>query len=191
MDTERRRSRDYHWLLGDKSDPNKITIKIERQIWKHVRHDDEGRRSWHVEGVTVCSGRCRLAGCNAAARSGMVEYEHLLPPQPAEVLGHDARDHVWAARCRPLRDQLHRRCRVVLRLRRERPSSRRAAEKRDELATFHSITSSASNCNELGTSSPSARAVCILITNSNLVDCTTGRLAGFAPFRIRPVYTPT
>src|SRR5262247_921035 len=79
MDTERRRNRDYHRLLGDKSDPNKITIKIERQIWKHVRHDDEGRRSWHVESVTVRSGRCRLAGCNAAARSGMVEYDHLLP----------------------------------------------------------------------------------------------------------------
>src|SRR5262249_24570571 len=91
---ERRRNRDYHRRLSDKSDPNKITIKIERQIWKHVRHDDEGRRSWHVEGVTVRSGRCRLAGCNAAARSGMVEYDHLLPPQPAEVLGHDARDHV-------------------------------------------------------------------------------------------------
>src|SRR6516164_9273754 len=94
-------------------------IKIERQIWKHVRHDDEGRRSWHAEGITVRSGRCRLAGCNAAARSGMVEYDHLLPPQPAKVLGHDARDHVWAARCRTLCDQLHRPCRIVLRLRRE------------------------------------------------------------------------
>jgi hypothetical protein len=28
-----------------------ITIKIERQIWKHLRHDDERRRSWHVQGV--------------------------------------------------------------------------------------------------------------------------------------------
>src|SRR5262245_14537 len=123
MDTERRRSRDYHWLLGDKSDPNKITIKIERQIWKHVRHDDEGRRSWHVEGVTVRSGRCRLAGCNAAARSGMVEYDHLLPPQPAEVLGHDSRDHVWATRSRALCNQLHRPCGIVLRFRRKAANS--------------------------------------------------------------------
>src|SRR5213083_1041351 len=36
---------------------------------------------------------------------------------------------------------------------------------------------------ELGTSRPSARAVCRLITNSNLVDCKTGRSAGFAPLR--------
>src|SRR5262245_64168587 len=93
-------------------------------------------------------------------------------------------------RPRAVEESYHRH-RRLLRARRERPCRRRAAEKRDELATFHSITSSASNCNELGTSSPSARAVCILITNSNLVDCTTGRLAGFAPFRIRPVYTPT
>jgi hypothetical protein len=48
----------------------------------------------------------------------------------------------------------------------------------------YSITSSASNCRELGTSMPSALAVCRLMTNSNLVDCTTGRSAGFSPLRI-------
>jgi hypothetical protein len=47
------------------------------------------------------------------------------------------------------------------------------------------MTSSASNCIELGTSRPSALAVCRLMTNSNLVDCTTGRSAGLEPFRIR------
>jgi hypothetical protein len=48
----------------------------------------------------------------------------------------------------------------------------------------YSIASStlASNCG--GTSSPSALAVCILMTNSNFVDCTTGKSAGFAPLRI-------
>src|SRR5215470_2001212 len=51
---------------------------------------------------------------------------------------------------------------------------------------LYSITSSASNCTELGTSRPSALAVCALITNSNLVDCRTGRSAGVAPLRIRP-----
>jgi hypothetical protein len=34
-----------------------------------------------------------------------------------------------------------------------------AAERRDELAALHSITSSASNCIELGTVSPSGFAV--------------------------------
>src|SRR2546425_1123084 len=72
----------------------------------------------------------------------------------------------------------------LLPARRKRPRGCRAAEKRDELAASHSITSSASNCRELGTSRPSALAVCRLITNSNLVDCKTGRSAGFAPLRI-------
>src|SRR5262249_12378412 len=49
------------------------------------------------------------------------------------------------------------------------------------------IASSASSCNALGTSMPSNLAACALMTNSNLVDCTTGSSAGFAPFRIRPV----
>src|SRR6516162_8253677 len=53
----------------------------------------------------------------------------------------------------------------------------RAAEQRDELAACHSITSSASNWIELGTSMPSALAVCRLMTSSNLVDCKTGRSA--------------
>src|SRR5262245_46190462 len=60
----------------------------------------------------------------------------------------------------------------LLRSRRERPRSRRAAEQRDELASpDHSITSSASNCIELGTVRPSALAVFILMTNSNFVGC--------------------
>src|SRR5262249_14450262 len=70
--------------------------------------------------------------------------------------------------------------------RRERPH-RRAAEQRDELAPFHSITSSARASSVGGTSRPMALAVGKLMTNSNLVDCTTGRSAGLAPLRLRPV----
>src|SRR5262245_25918283 len=73
---------------------------------------------------------------------------------------------------------------IALCARRERPRDCRAAEKRDELAPFHSMSSSASNWSELGTWMPSVLAVCMLITNSNLVDCKTGRSAGFAPLRI-------
>ena len=51
----------------------------------------------------------------------------------------------------------------------------------------YSMTSSASNWIELGTSMPSALAVCRLMTNSNLVDCTTGRSAGLTPLRMLPV----
>src|SRR5262249_45183334 len=73
----------------------------------------------------------------------------------------------------------------LLRARRQRPRGRRAAEQDDELAPFHhSITSSARASSVGGISSPSMRAVCALMTSSNLVDCTTGRSAGFAPLRI-------
>src|SRR6516225_9567955 len=78
----------------------------------------------------------------------------------------------------------------LLRARGERPC-RHATEQRDELTPSHSITSSASSCNALGTSMPSNRAVCALMTNSNLLDCKTGRSPGLAPLRICPVYTPT
>jgi hypothetical protein len=49
----------------------------------------------------------------------------------------------------------------LLRPRGERPADRRAAEQRDELAALHSITSSASNCIELGTESPRDILPCV------------------------------
>src|SRR5262245_45595203 len=69
--------------------------------------------------------------------------------------------------------------------RRDRPSRRRAAEQRDELAAgTHSITSSARASRVGGTSRPSALAVIKLITRSNLVGCSTGRSEGFDPCKI-------
>src|SRR5262249_20704911 len=79
-------------------------------------------------------------------------------------------------------DHRHRR---LLRARRERPCSRRAArewpagrgaaDERDECAALHhSITSSAIASSVGGTVRPSALAAFRLITSSNLVDCTTG-----------------
>src|SRR5262249_27806998 len=85
-------------------------------------------------------------------------------------------------------DYWHRR---LLRARRERPRDRRAADERDELAPLHSITSSAATSSLSGTVRPSIRAVEVLTTNSNFVDCATGRSAGLTPLRIRPVEAPT
>src|SRR5262249_24688371 len=76
-----------------------------------------------------------------------------------------------------------------LRPRRERPRGRRTAEQRDELAARHSITSSARAMSVDGISMPSMRAVCALMTSSNLADCSTGKSAGLAPLRMRPTYT--
>ena len=75
-----------------------------------------------------------------------------------------------------------------LRARRQRPR-RRAAEQRDELAPPHSITSSARASSVGGTSRPSALAVLRLISMSNLVGCSTGRSAGFAPLKILSTYS--
>jgi hypothetical protein len=46
------------------------------------------------------------------------------------------------------------------------------------------ITSSARTSKEGGTARPSALAVFMLITSSNLVGCSTGRSEGLAPLRI-------
>ena len=51
-------------------------------------------------------------------------------------------------------------------------------------AALHSITSSARARSIGGTARPSVLAVCALMTSSNLVGCSTGRSAGFAPRRI-------
>src|SRR5438132_13586632 len=72
----------------------------------------------------------------------------------------------------------------LLRARRERPCHR-AAEQRDELASLHSITSSASASSLSGIWRPSALAVFRLMASSNFVGCCTGRSAGLAPLKMR------
>src|SRR5262249_49086074 len=78
-------------------------------------------------------------------------------------------------------DDRHRR---LLRVRRERPH-RHAAEQCDELAAFHSITSSARASSIGDTSRPIILAVLRLSTVSYLVGVCTGRSAGFSPLRMR------
>ena len=70
-------------------------------------------------------------------------------------------------------------CRL-LRPRRQRPR-RCAAKKRDELATGHSITSSARARSDGGMARPNVLAVWWLITNSNLMACMTGRSRASRP----------
>src|SRR5262245_23780416 len=68
---------------------------------------------------------------------------------------------------------------------------RRPAEQRDELAaTDHSITSSARPRSVIGKVRPSVFAVLRLMKSSTFVACWTGRSAGLAPARMRPVCLP-
>src|SRR5262249_48017507 len=88
---------------------------------------------------------------------------------------------------RCLRSRHH--CRLLRSGGRGFPKSRypHGTEKRHELPPPHSITSSARASSESGTVRPSVLAALRLIVNSTLVDCWTGRSAGFSPLRIRPV----
>src|SRR5262249_27113014 len=72
----------------------------------------------------------------------------------------------------------------LLRARRERPRCR-AADKRDEVASVHSTTSSAATSRPGGAVSPSAFAVLRFTAVSNLVAACTGRSPGLSPRRMR------
>src|SRR6266403_2204025 len=78
--------------------------------------------------------------------------------------------------------------RALLRARRQRPARRRTAEKRDEFAALHSITSSARASMIGGISRPIALAVLTLITSVNLVGRSIGKSAALAPLRMRSTY---
>jgi hypothetical protein len=129
--------------------------------------------------LDVSIGRCYCA--TALASLTEIERRHLdagpcakrmrfsnVPNTPARIKKTNLRNH-----------------RRLLRTRRERPYSRCAAEKSDELASFHSITSSARASSDGGTVRPSALAVLRLIASSYLFGACTGRSAGFSPFKMR------
>src|SRR5262249_44630311 len=67
--------------------------------------------------------------------------------------------------------------------------SNRTCQTGKKIPASHSITSSARASSVAGTSRPSALAVLRLISISNLVGCSTGRSAGFAPLKILSTYS--
>src|SRR4029077_5379609 len=77
--------------------------------------------------------------------------------------------------------------RRLLRARNARPQQRcrRGAGQRNEIASPHSITSSAGAISVAGTVMPSALAVLRLMASTYLVGACTGRSAGFSPLRMR------
>src|SRR5262249_55259507 len=58
---------------------------------------------------------------------------------------------------------------------------------RSRIAASHSIASSAATSSLSGTARPSILAVAALITSSNFDACITGKSAGLAPLRMRPI----
>src|SRR5262249_6135309 len=120
---------------------------------------------------------------------GPAVFDRHIAPLHIAGFGQAPAEYRYPWRARPWRKRIeianhrHR----LLRARRERPRDSRAAEKREELAPPHSITSSASESRLSEILTPSAFAVLRLITSSNFVGCSTGRSAGFSPLRIRAV----
>src|SRR5262249_18239887 len=143
--------------------------------------DDVGRERGQFVRL---SANCGGIGCGPAGVD-----PHIAADDPSQqrqrLLEHpDARlpDRIVRSRGREHANAPH--LGALLRARRGRPRSDRAAKQRYELAALHSITSSARASKLGGTSRPKALAVFRLTTNSNLVPCCTGRSAGFAPLRI-------
>jgi hypothetical protein len=105
-------------------------------------------------------------------------------PRRAPCGMRQAAEHKYPAISPEIADHQHR----LLRARRNRPRRRCAAEQRDELASSHSITSSARASSVGGTSRPRAFAVLRLIVKKNRVGCSIGKSVGFAPFNILSTY---
>ena len=102
----------------------------------------------------------------ANAKRGVEYGVRARPP----MLGNERSEHLTLttdARFPILVDEVIQRCQSVV-----------------ERLDCHSITSSARSSTDCGIVRPSAFAVLRFMTNSNLVGCSTGRSAGFAPFRI-------
>src|SRR6516162_4280856 len=158
------------------------------RVYARVGHDRGAQES---PSISVRLGtRDLIPGEVAACTRLRFDHDRLLPDL-GKLVGNDARGDVDDPARRIGHDHMDLPVRKVgLRIRpacHQHPSDRRAAEQRDEVAALHhSITSSARASRFGGTSMPSARAVARLMTSSNLVDCKTGRSAGFVPLRMRP-----
>src|SRR5262249_50361660 len=100
-----------------------------------------------------------------------------------------AQDSLYTRNCRRFGPRIDKtdswNFRRLLRARGKRPRGRSTAEQRDELAPFHSITSSARAMSVDGTVSPSAFAVARLMASSNLTGAWIGNSAGRSPRRMR------
>src|ERR1700730_2747771 len=173
------------WSIREQRDGGEILHEVVLQcIGSAVR--DVGVPYANNQSISVGRRACDPAGTDAAGRATDILYHDGLTKRGPHALGEEARDHV----CQPAWGEWHDyrdgARRVVLGTRQQGPGKRRAAGKRDELATPHSITSSASCWRCKGTSRPSALAVLRLITSSYLNGAWTGSSLGFSPLRMRP-----
>src|SRR5262249_16708046 len=177
-----------------------VLLRVVRYLSVGVRVHDKGAKRKEY-GITVGCGPRRLAHANIAAGPSDVLDIELLPERFAEFLSGNPREDIGASAGREWHNHAHRTRRVGLRPSdardgRQRGSARGQMQKMPTVGKFHlnlpshhSITSSARASSVGGISRPSMRAVCALMTSSNLSACSTGKSAGLAPLRMRPTYT--
>src|SRR6516225_3786878 len=142
-----------------------------------------------TSGASVASStRVSARIVHIAPRPAIVELD-VLPGSSSQLLQSLQESRIADLRLRIVRDVEHEETDAahalgLLRPRRQRPSGRRAAEKGDELAPLHSITSSTRASSIGGISMPSPLAVLRLTISSYFTADCTGRSAGFSPLRM-------
>src|SRR5260221_5417257 len=162
---------------SDEAGGYRITLQVDRDHWNARRcagcRLDSGRgcRNDGVGSIVDQVRReCRQArNVPIGKTDDYLEARVALVVRATQALADCRNAHIHNRRFPRMQQSDFATFRRLLRARRERPRSRRAAEERDELAPLHSITSSAPASTACGNSTPSALAVLRLITSSNLV----------------------
>jgi len=168
----------------DVTDEMEIQFVVERRVDRLCRNDHEQR--------VAVSGRAHDGlGGNVGPRAGTVLDDEWLADPLRQPLTRESCDDVGCAAGRKANDDPHRPRRIGLR----RSDARRGRQRGSgcgqmqklaagkfmlNLPSRHSITLSARNTREGGTSKPIAFAACRLIANSNLVGCSTGTSLTFS-----------
>src|SRR5262245_6404843 len=149
---------------------------LHRRVWEKLRAISVGRTVTYME-----------LGHGIKPRSSTISSAPAVTSVEAEPKDHGECSRIGRraskAEARPLRPKADKPADVSL-----SPlcatSRHMQCNKRSALLLYYSITSSVRASSIGGMSRLSERAVCKLSTNSNLVDCRTGRSAGLTPLRI-------
>jgi hypothetical protein len=141
---DRHRATGLLQCLGGRTNPGQDDLRAERNQLRRV-----------------------FAQARGIAHAPAIIDPHIAPDGPAQFLEALHERGEAGLRLRLVRGRIHEHADaphpLLLRVRRERPSCRRAADERDEVAASHSITSSARASKLSGTVRPSALAVLSLI----------------------------
>src|SRR5262245_11405191 len=181
-------------VAADACDGRGVTDEIEIQLVIERRVDGV----WYAadeESVSICRRTQHRLGADIAPGTwSILGHERLAEPVRQPLSNHTCGGVGWAAGC-IADDEAHRPRRIRLRPRdtrhRQQRGSTRCQLQKSTTGKFHftppshhSITSSARASSVGGTLRPRTFAVVRLMTRSNLVGCSTGISAGFAPRRI-------